>query len=304
MTDRTPLPAHGRKYQDIRPGLDTLRYLTTYGLLTWLAQRTRRRPQRLFVDISSNVDRHVLSEGLYEKGLIDVVRDVCTATGCTEVMVDIGANIGNHTVALARQFKAVEAVEPHPVLFRILEANVLRNGLAHVRCHNVGMAADDATATLTEEPGNHALNRVRERSQLDPKVFGLSAESFGTEYSIQLRSARAFLEELGPRLERTFIKIDVEGMEEEILDSIAPLIERHRPLVGFEWYTPDQPRLARLAQLPGHELWGIRGAEEGQGRLRRALGMFLGGRSYSFERIDTARLAENYPMALLVPRPR
>ena len=293
----------GKKYPDIRPGLDTLRYLLTYGFLTWLAHKAQRRPQRMFVEIASSIDRHVLSEGLFEKGVIDLLRDVCSATARTELMVDIGANIGNHTVALAPLFAAVESVEPHPILFRILEANVLHNRHAQVRCHNFGLAAEDARGTLTEAPDNHALSRVRERSQLPPEMFGLSAEQFGNEYAIELRSAPVFLEQFGERLNRAFIKIDVEGMEQEIIESIAPLLVRYRPLVGFEWFTAAQPRLASIVTgLEGYELWGIRMHDVGRSLTWRALKMLFAGRSYSLERIDATRLDAVYPLALLVPR--
>jgi FkbM family methyltransferase len=292
-----------KKYQELRPGLDTLRHLFVYGLLTLLAKQVTRRPQRLFVELASNIDRHVLADGVFEKGVIDLLRDVCTSTRRTALMIDVGANIGNHTVALANLFEGVESVEPHPILFRVLQANVLRNGHSHVRCHNFGLAGENARGTLTESVDNHALNRVRERSQLPPEVFGLSAEKFGKEYAIELRSAEEFIGGYADRLDRAFIKIDVEGMEEEILVALLPLLEKHKPLVGFEWFTRAQPRIAALVSaLQGYEVWGIRMHDVGGGRLWRACKMIFRGRSYTLERIDTSKLDEVYPLALLVPK--
>jgi FkbM family methyltransferase len=291
-----------KDYYEIRPGFDTLRYLISYGLLTLLARRARSRPTRMFVEITSNIDRHVLSEGLFEKGVLDLLRDVCRSTGHTELMIDIGANIGNHTVALAPTFARVESVEPHPVLFRILEANALYNRLSNVRCHNFGLAGEDATGTLTESPGNHALNRVRERSQLPPEVFGLTQASFSNEYSIELRDALDFVGQFGSALDRAFVKIDVEGMEQEIVASIVPLLHSHKPLVGFEWFTRSQPRLTEIVTaIPGYELWGIRVHDSGRSYLLRSARMFFRGRTYTLERLNPHHLDEVYPLALLVP---
>jgi len=291
-----------KTYYEIRPGFDSLRYLVSYGWLTMLARRARSRSSRMFVEICSNIDRHVLSEGLFEKGVLELLRDVCQRTGRTALMLDIGANIGNHTVGLATTFDSVEAVEPHPVLFRVLEANALFNRLAHVRCHNIGLANENATGTLVETPGNHALNRVRERSQLAPEVFGLTSEQFSSEYAIELRSAAEFVGRFADRLDRTFIKIDVEGMEQEIVTAILPLLQRYKPLVGFEWFTRSQPRLTEIAvQIPGYELWGIRVHDAGRSLLWRAVKMLFRGRSYTLERLDPAHLDEVYPLALLVP---
>jgi FkbM family methyltransferase len=291
-----------KSYYEIKPGIDSVRYLISYGLLTMLARRARKRPQRMFVEITSNIDRHILSEGLFEKGVLDLLRDFCRKTGRTELMIDVGANIGNHTVALAPIFKRVEAVEPHPVLFRVLEANTIYNRLAHVRCHNVGLADENASATLTAAPDNHALNRVRERAQLPPETFGLTSGQFSDEYAIELRSAREFVGRFGSQLDRTFIKIDVEGMEQEIIVALEPLLRQYKPLVGFEWFTHSQTQLTQIVRsIPGYEVWGIRVHDSGRSRLWRAIKMCFFGRAYTLERLDPDHLDAVYPLALLVP---
>lgn len=292
-----------KTYYEIRPGLDAVRYLLTYGLLTALAKRARHRPHRLFTQISSNIDRHILSEGLFEKGVLDLLRDFCRSQGRTDLMIDIGANIGNHTIALARDFKRVEAVEPHPVLFRVLEANVLHNQLSHVRCHNIGLANEDTEGTLAESPDNHALNRVRERSQLSPETFGLTAAQFSKEYRIELRSAHEFVLQFAGDLDRAFIKIDVEGMEQEIITALRPLLLAHKPLVGFEWFTHSQPELTQLVTgLAGYDVWVIRVHDSGSSYLARAAKMLFRGRAYTLERLNPGRLDPVYPLALLVPK--
>jgi FkbM family methyltransferase len=291
-----------KSYYEVRPGIDAVRYLLTYSFLTLLAKRAKARPQRMFVEIASNIDRHILSEGLFEKGVIDLLLETCSKVRRTSLMIDIGANIGNHTVALARTFKRVEAVEPHPVLFRVLEANVIHNQLAHVTCHNIGLAGEDAKGTLVASVDNHGLNRVEERSQLPPEVFGLSKKEFGTRYAIELKSAIAFVSTFADSLDEAFIKIDVEGMEEEIIASIAPLLHQHKPLLGFEWFTSSHPNMVKLVtSFPGYELWGIRIHDKGKSLLWRAIKIMFQGRSYTLERIDTAALDDVYPLALLVP---
>ena len=292
-----------RAYYEVRPGLDTLRYLVSYGFLTLLAGRARRRPHRLFAEISSGIDRHILSEGLFEKGLLEMLHDICVQNRRTDLMIDVGANIGNHTVALAKAFKRVECVEPHPVLFRVLQANVLYNHLGHVRCHNIGLANENASGTLTESPGNHALNRVRERSQLSPETFGLTGAAFSNEYRIDLVSAAEFIGQFGEELNGAFIKIDVEGMEQEIITAIEPLLRQYKPLLGFEWFTHSQPQLTQIVRsVPGYDVWVIRMHDTGRSYLWRAAKMFFRGRSYTLERLDPDHLDDVYPLALLVPK--
>jgi FkbM family methyltransferase len=291
-----------KKYYEVRPGFDALRYLLTYGFLTILAKRAKARPQRLFVEIASNIDRHILSEGLFEKGVIEILRETCVKVRRNGLMIDIGANIGNHSVALASTFKRVEAVEPHPVLFRVLEANVIHNQLAHVTCHNIGLASEDARGTLVAAAENHGLNRVEERSKLPPEVFGLSKKEFATRYAIELKSAIDFVSAFADELDTAFIKIDVEGMEEEIIRAIGPLLRTHKPLLGFEWFTSSHPKMVELVtSFDGYELWGIRLHDRGKNLLWRAIKIFFVGRTYTVERIDTNRLDDVYPLAFLVP---
>lgn len=291
-----------KSYYEIRPGLDALRYLASFGTLELLARRAAARRQRLFVGISSSMDRHVLSEGIFEKGVINLVRDLCAATGHTDLMIDIGANIGNHTVALASMFKNVESVEPHPVLFRVLEANVLQNQLAHVRCHNFGLASEDTTGTLAESSVEHGLSRVLGRSQLSSEVFGLPAEDFGKQYAVQLRSAHDFVANFADRLNKTFIKIDVEGMEQEIVTALLPILKQYRPILGFEWFTASQPELLQIVgDLAGYELWVIRVHDTGRNRAWRALKMLFKGRFYTLERVNLKNLDKVYPLAVLIP---
>lgn len=292
-----------KRYIEIAPGLDALRYLFSYAFVTLLARQAKRRPMRMFVELGSNIDRHILTEGAFEKGVLDLLRDVCQASGHTELMIDIGANIGNHAIALSPIFASVEAVEPHPVLFHILMANRLRNGVGNMTCHNFGLAKEDLSATLTESLDNHGLSRVRERSQLSAADFGLSQEAFGDEYAIELKSAHDFVARFAARLPRTFIKIDVEGMEQEIIEAIMPLIRTHKPLVGFEWFTKAQPKLTDLAtSIPGYELYGIRVHDVGRNFLWRAFKMFFTGRYYTLEKIDPAKLDDVYPLALMMPK--
>lgn len=45
------------------------------------------------------------------------------------IVIDAGANIGIHTLALAQLSKRVYSYEPQREIFELLENNVIRNGL-------------------------------------------------------------------------------------------------------------------------------------------------------------------------------
>src|SRR6266852_5711925 len=56
---------------------------------------------------------------------------LCSLSG--DVFLDVGANVGQYAVPLAKRFRTVVAVEPNPVAVEILQRNLARNRLTNVR---------------------------------------------------------------------------------------------------------------------------------------------------------------------------
>ena len=290
-----------KTYYEIRPGFDSLRYLLMYGVVTFLSRKNRAH--QFFTEGRSNIDRHIISDGYFEKGVLDVLRTVIDRTGHRRLMIDVGANIGNHTVALANEFRNVESVEPHPVLFHILTANVMRNGLSNVTVHNFGLANEDTSAVLVSPAESHGAAMVKSRSLLSQERHGRTSEQWREEFPIELKDASDFLSAFGADLDEAFIKIDVEGMEQEIVTAILPVLETFRPIVAFEWFTQAQPELGQIvAALDGYELWGIHSLDEvGPNLILRGARLLMRGREIRLDRIDLDAVAPVYTLALLVP---
>lgn len=296
-------PSAANRYE-IRPGFDALRYLGVYGLLTTLATRVAQRETRMFVEIASNIDRHCLSEGQFEKGVISLVDDLVASTGHTELLVDVGANIGNHSIGWADTFKQVHSIEPHPALFHVLQANIVHNQKANITAYNIGLAGEDISGELVESLEHHELGRIKGRSVLAPEVFGLSTETFSRAHKVTLKDAQTFIGAFGETLNKAFIKIDVEGMEQEIVEAILPLLDTYRPIVAFEWFVDSQPDLERIARsLVGYDFWGIASHDKGPNRPLRALKMLAKGRQYSLQKLVQGQALEQvYTLALLIPK--
>ncbi|MCP5156119.1 MAG: FkbM family methyltransferase [Ectothiorhodospiraceae bacterium] len=135
--------------------------------------------------------------------------------------VEAGANVGAHTLGLARAVGVdgrVVAFEPQPLIHRLLEANVVLAATANVEVH--GAAVGRAPGTLRVPPLDYSV----------PGNFGgvsLVADDAGVEVTVctvdGLRLARCDL-----------LKADVEGMERDVLDGAARTIERHRPVLYLE----------------------------------------------------------------------
>jgi FkbM family methyltransferase len=156
--------------------------------------------------------------GEYSEGEIDLFRAYVRPA---QVVVEVGANIGAHTVFLAKHVGSqglVVAIEPQRLVFQTLCANLALNSIANVVCSQQASGAQAGTIHVPP---------------LDP----FSKNNFGGLALGQYQQGQAVaivpLDAFG--LQRChFIKIDVEGMEEDVLRGAANTIARYRPILYVE----------------------------------------------------------------------
>src|SRR5690606_42060739 len=99
---------------------------------------------------NDHVDDKIARNGLYEKENLLLLLKLLEQLPQATVLV-IGANIGNHTLAFATRAHAVHAFEPIPYLYDLLSCIVTRNGVAHVRTHNIALSDLEGTAKINTE---------------------------------------------------------------------------------------------------------------------------------------------------------
>jgi FkbM family methyltransferase len=149
-----------------------------------------------------------------------------------EYVLDIGANEGYFALRVARANPGARilCVEPNPYAFEILSLNVGNNGLANVTPINAGASADGRDLEMEFVRQIHSIGGARLRDVERPWLPENVIEK-RTVASIPI--TRLVEEHAFPRID--LLKIDVEGMEDEIVESIAPLapmtarivVERH-----------------------------------------------------------------------------
>lgn len=132
------------------------------------------------------------------------------------VACDIGANIGNHTLYFLNELSAKKVISFEPMLktFNILRKNVDLNNLNdHVELHNVGVSNIEGNA---------------ESQQYDYTNIGASKINVGNG-NIKLVTLDSIdIPEL------TMMKIDVEGMELNVLQGAVKTIEKTHPYIMLE----------------------------------------------------------------------
>lgn len=172
-------------------------------------------------DLGSFIDRQAFLYGMYEAPLI---KAFIAASPRRRTVLDVGANVGNHSVAFATAFERVIAFEPNPVLWPALEKNAALNADRNIEIHRIGLS-DRAGALpfYNIDNGNFGLGTFLDEEQYDQPLrqHAVAQVAIGDEA-------------LGDEVEVDAIKIDVQGLEAEVLRGLSRTLARCRPIVWTE----------------------------------------------------------------------
>lgn len=184
----------------------------------WREIEVQTQRSRLTVDLNDGyISRLLFVNGGYETELQEVIAGIEVAGG---VCVDVGANIGIHTVllsSLSRPDGLVYAYEPDPRNFALLSRNLKNNG-----CDNV----------LAE---NCAIGHIRTHCQIirDASSFGDShispAHKTGAT-TVPMWTLDERLQHLPSGCVR-LVKIDVEGYDAHVLEGMLTVLTANPDMV-------------------------------------------------------------------------
>ncbi|HEY5364070.1 MAG TPA: FkbM family methyltransferase [Aestuariivirga sp.] len=150
---------------------------------------------------------------------------------------DVGANVGMHTLAIAKSLEGrcrVRAFEPQEPIFHMLCGTMALNNLQNVQCHCNVVSAEVGHILEVEfpdyaspnnfggfefVPSRNSDNQNMIRSPRCHKVSTISIDSFAEPVHL--------------------MKIDVEGMEDQVLRGAEKTIRTFRPICHLEVMKTD-----------------------------------------------------------------
>lgn len=137
------------------------------------------------------------------------------------VCLDIGANIGNHAVAFANHFAKVHAFEPNPNLSPVLRINARLR--PNIQAWDIGCSSRTAEIEVSENPENLGATGIgRKATRPDAAVVTFKVAPLDT------------LNVLAPGERLSFVKIDVEGHEPDVIEGAKSTLSAHMPLIAME----------------------------------------------------------------------
>jgi FkbM family methyltransferase len=135
------------------------------------------------------------------------------------IAIDVGANKGVYSHLLARVAPQVQAFEPNPKLFRILTRALPANVVAH----RMALSDREGMAELIIPRSRHGYSN--QTASLNPRK---RTDDAGIVAVPQRRLDSFGFNNVG------FIKIDVEGFEQAVLEGARETIMRERPVIQVE----------------------------------------------------------------------
>ena len=204
----------------------------------------------------------ILESGSYNQSEIELILSMLQLRrkylGDGVIALDCGANIGVHTIEWAKSMTgwgSVISIEAQERIYYALAGNIAINN-----CFN-------AVAVFAAVSSKKGSMRIPVPDYLTPASFGslelksgVSSEFIGQpidysdEKSVEIPSLS--VDSLGlKRLD--LIKIDVEGMELDVLDGAENSIQNHHPILFVEALKVDKDSLRRRLQQLDYRIFSI-----------------------------------------------
>lgn len=190
--------------------------------------RLRFPPSTMLAGVVAATGSHEPTEQAF---VLDVVR-------AGDVVVDVGANVGIYSLALAAVGARVWAFEPSSAIRPALAYNVALNGAGdQVRVLPFALGAENGQALFTSdlEGTNHL---VKDRPKGPTEVVEIrTLDNFAADPTGGLADEEVFL-----------LKVDAEGEDEAVLRGADALLRRSQPVVIVETWAGGQAVRRLLAE--------------------------------------------------------
>ncbi len=210
-------------------------------------------------DSSYGIGHQLLETASYDADEVDLALQILDLRrqyfGNGVVAVDCGANIGVHTISWARRavnWAKIYSIEAQERIFYALAGNIALNNCFNVKAIHAAISSKEGELLIPTpdylSPGSFGSLELRERPQTE--FIGQSIDYTAAN----LTPVKAITLD-GLHLKRLdFLKIDVEGMEVEVLDGAQDTIAEFKPIIMAEYIKAGQDPLAAALTKHGYTI--------------------------------------------------
>ena len=197
-------------------------------------------------NLNNNIDANVFFYGAFEKPLLFFLRDTLNAL-ITEtpkaIFMDIGANVGHHSIFLSKFASQVLAFEPYPKVNMQFKQQIAHNNISNIQIFETGLSDRRETLNYYAPTGNN-----EGIGSFDESSIGKGNTSYG---KLELQEGDQVIESDSWKNIK-LIKIDVEGFEKKVIKGLSRTIEEERPVIVCEITYGQQLSFVSIEELKSY----------------------------------------------------
>ena len=197
-------------------------------------------------NLNNNIDANVFFYGAFEKPLLFFLRDTLNAL-ITEtpkaIFMDIGANVGHHSIFLSKFASQVLAFEPYPKVNMQFKQQIAHNNISNIQIFETGLSDRRETLNYYAPTGNN-----EGIGSFDESSIGKGNTSYG---KLELQEGDQVIESDSWKNIK-LIKIDVEGFEKKVIKGLMRTIEEERPVIVCEITYGQQLSFVSIEELSSY----------------------------------------------------
>lgn len=186
--------------------------------------------------------------------LLEILKLRYEAYGTGVVALDCGANLGVHTIEWANLMTGwgqVLAFEAQEKIFYALAGNIILNNCLNASAKHLALGSSLGKITIPEpdysKPASYGSFELKKRE--NNEFIGQQIDYSKADKEVDLITLDSL------HLDRVdLIKIDVEGMEEEVLNGALKLISTSKPIIFIEVIKSNKQQLINLLEEHNYQL--------------------------------------------------
>lgn len=146
--------------------------------------------------------------------------------------IDVGVYRGVYSYEMSKYSKKVHSFEPNPIIFKYINKN-LKKFIKNIVLHNYALSNESKSIDLKVpiRDANYSKENYEEYYQMGRATIH-NKNNFGDYENFKINSKR--IDEFNFDNEISFIKIDVEGHELEVIEGAKKTIEENKPTLLVE----------------------------------------------------------------------
>ena len=168
---------------------------------------------------NGGVDMDIFADGVYEPEILKLLRSHLSADG---VFIDIGANIGQHSLYCSYFCRQVYSFEPVKKLYDQFKESIARNKINNIAPQNVALGDTEGEVPIYSNGSSLAASSI------------VATKNKNFIQHVKVVRLDDVYKGLGID-KATLVKIDVEGYELGVLQGAKNFIKKYTPIIVLEF---------------------------------------------------------------------